>query len=67
MNLDSTRHRDHLVTLEKHRDTKDLLLNRPLGRHDRIPELSGHHLGQLNNKGVELEVRSLNISNADFN
>ena len=49
------------VTLEYYnRDTKDLLYNRP------ISATTGF-LGQLNNKGVELEVRSLNISNADFN
>ena len=48
------------------RDTKDLLYNRPISATTGFLNYLGN-LGQLNNKGVELEVRSLNISNADFN
>lgn len=55
------------VTLEYYnRDTKDLLYNRPISATTGFLNYLGN-LGQLNNKGVELEVRSLNISNADFN
>ena len=48
------------------RDTKDLLFNMPIS----LTTGFGNYLaniGQLNNKGVELEVRSVNISNSHFN
>lgn len=55
------------VSLEYYnRDTKDLLYNRPISATTGFLNYLGN-LGQLNNKGVELEVRTLNFSTPDFN
>lgn len=55
------------VSLEYYnRDTKDLLYNRPISATTGFLNYLGN-LGQLNNKGVELELRTLNFSTVDFN
>lgn len=55
------------VSLEYYnRDTKDLLYNRPISATTGFLNYLGN-LGQLNNKGVELELRTLNFSTSDFN
>lgn len=55
------------VTFEYYnRDTKDLLYNRPISATTGFLNYLGN-LGQLNNKGVELEIRSINLSNSQFN
>lgn len=54
------------VSLEYYnRDTKDLLYRRPISLTTGFENYLGN-LGQLNNKGVELEVRSINFARADF-
>lgn len=55
------------VSLEYYtRDTKDLLYNRPISYTTGFANYLGN-LGQLNNKGVELELRSINFATPDFN
>lgn len=55
------------VTFEYYnRDTKDLLYNRPISATTGFLNYLGN-LGQLNNKGVELEIRSINLSDSQFN
>lgn len=48
------------------RDTKDLLFNMPISMTTGFSNYLAN-IGQLNNKGVELEIRSVNISNSNFN
>lgn len=55
------------VSLEYYnRDTKDLLYRRPITLTTGFENYLGN-LGQLNNKGVELELRSINFARPDFN
>ena len=48
------------------RDTKDLLLDRPLYSVSGFSEMMGN-VGHLRNKGFEMEIRSVNISKKDLN
>lgn len=55
------------VTLEYYnRDTKDLLYNRPISATTGFLNYLAN-IGQLNNKGVELELRTINFASPDFN
>lgn len=55
------------VSLEYYtRDTKDLLYSRPISATTGFQTYLGN-LGQLNNKGVEFELRTLNFATKDFN
>ncbi|WP_278624947.1 TonB-dependent receptor [Parabacteroides gordonii] len=55
------------VTLECYnRDTKDLLYNRPISATTGFLNYLAN-IGQLNNKGVELELRTINFASPDFN
>lgn len=55
------------VSLEYYnRDTKDLLYNRPISATTGFLNYLGN-LGQLNNKGFELELRTINFATNDFN
>lgn len=55
------------VTLEYYtRDTKDLLYNRPISATTGFLNYLGN-LGQLNNSGFELELRTVNFASPDFN
>lgn len=55
------------VSLEYYnRDTKDLLYNRPTSATTGFLNYLGN-LGQLNNKGWEFELRTLNFTTNDFN
>lgn len=55
------------VSLEYYnRDTKDLLYNRPISATTGFLNYLGN-LGQLNNKGVEFELRTINFATPDFN
>ena len=48
------------------RDTKDLLYNRPISATTGFLNYLAN-IGQLNNKGVELELRTINFASPDFN
>lgn len=48
------------------RDTKDLLYNRPISATTGFLNYLGN-VGQLNNKGVEFELRTLNFVGSNFN
>lgn len=55
------------VTLEYYnRDTKDLLYNRPISATTGFLNYLAN-IGQLNNKGVEFELRTINFATPDFN
>lgn len=55
------------VSLEYYnRDTKDLLYNRPISATTGFLNYLGN-LGQLNNKGFEFELRTINFATNDFN
>lgn len=55
------------VTLEYYnRDTKDLLYNRPISATTGFLNYLAN-IGQLNNKGVEFELRTINFATSDFN
>ena len=55
------------VTLEYYnRDTKDLLYNMPVSNTTGFTNYLAN-VGQLNNRGVEFELRTLNFVNQDFN
>lgn len=55
------------ISLEYYnRDTKDLLFSMPISMTNGFSSYLAN-IGQLNNKGVELEIRSTNISNNSFN
>lgn len=55
------------VTLEYYnRDTKDLLYNRPISATTGFLNYLAN-IGQLNNKGVEFELRTINFASPDFN
>lgn len=55
------------VTLEYYnRDTKDLLYNMPVSNTTGFTNYLAN-VGQLNNRGVEFELRTLNFANQDFN
>ena len=48
------------------RDTKDLLYNRPISATTGFLNYLAN-IGQLNNKGVEFELRTINFASPDFN
>ena len=48
------------------RDTKDLLYNRPISATTGFLNYLGN-LGQINNKGIEAELRTINFQSPDFN
>ena len=48
------------------RDTKDLLYNRPISSTTGFTNYLGN-VGQLNNKGVEVELRTINFATDNFN
>ena len=55
------------VSLEYYnRDTKDLLYNRPISSTTGFQNYLGN-LGQLNNRGWELELRTINFAGSNFN
>lgn len=55
------------VTLEYYnRDTKDLLYNRPISATTGFLNYLAN-IGQINNKGVEFELRTINFATPDFN
>ncbi|MBV4191390.1 TonB-dependent receptor [Bacteroides fragilis] len=55
------------VNLEYYnRDTKDLLYNRPISATTGFLNYLAN-IGQLNNKGVEFELRTINFAGPDFN
>ena len=55
------------VNLEYYnRDTKDLLYNRPISSTTGFLNYLAN-IGQLNNKGVEFELRTINFAGPDFN
>lgn len=55
------------VSLEYYnRDTKDLLYNRPISSTTGFQNYLGN-LGQLNNRGWELELRTINFAGNNFN
>lgn len=55
------------VTFEYYnRDTKDLLYNRPISATTGFLNYLAN-IGQLNNKGVEFELRTINFASSDFN
>lgn len=55
------------VSLEYYnRDTKDLLYNRPISATTGFLNYLAN-IGQLNNKGVEFELRTINFATPDFN
>lgn len=67
LGLDAAFFKRIFLSLEYYnRDTKDLLYNRPISATTGFLNYLGN-LGQINNKGIEAELRSINIQGTDFN